>query len=289
MIFGPLKALCTVERFGWAQRAPVVKRLGRRSRVSRETSFPFRVGQNCPSRRHGVLALLKSPRRRQDCLAARCVLQCLSMIARNTVRELLGPFEVILSDSDIDRLLVYLALLLRWNQKINLTSIRTPEECITRHFGESFFLASAVPLRGRLLDIGSGAGFPGLALKLLTPDLEVVLLEPVAKKRAFLKEVARTCGMSSVRVMGNRFEEFSKQEEPHSFDMVTARAVGGLESLIPAAGRLLKAEGDLCLWVGSQQVEEIGKMDTEFRWLESVPIPLSQERKILVGKTRRHE
>ena len=92
--------------------------------------------------------------------------------------------------------------------------------------------------------------------------------------------------MSSVRVVGERIEDFSKQEGSASFDFVTARAVGGLVTLIPAAGRLLKPDGDLCLWVGSHQVVEIREMDTEFKWLEPVPIPLSQERQILVGKRR---
>ena len=210
------------------------------------------------------------------------------MLTRQTVRELLAPFNARLPDEGVEALLEYLGLLLRWNEKINLTSIRTPEECITRHFGESFLMANVVPPRGRLLDIGSGAGFPGLAIKLLAPDLEVVLLEPVAKKRAFLKEVARACGMGRVSVLGSRAEEFSRTGESGSFDIVTLRAVGGLRSLVPAAASLLKPGGHLCLWVGSQQVAEISKMDAEFQWLEPVPIPLSQERKILVGKIRRH-
>src|SRR5579885_3761947 len=94
-------------------------------------------------------------------------LKCQSMLSPETVRELLEPFSIQLSEADIDKIQQYVDLLLRWNQKINLTSIRTPEECLTRHFGESFLLARMFPLQGRLLDIGSGAGFPGLALKLI--------------------------------------------------------------------------------------------------------------------------
>ena len=284
MILGRLKALCAVKCFGWAQGAHVIERLDRRSRVSRETSAfyedrnPGRPGKGAS----GALLCRKGCQRRQS------ILQCLSMLTRQAVRELLAPFNAGLPDEGIESLLEYLGLLLRWNQKINLTSIRTPEECITRHFGESFLMANVVPPCGRLLDIGSGAGFPGLAIKLLAPDLEVVLLEPVAKKRAFLKEVARACGMGRVSVLGSRAEEFSRTGESGSFDIVTLRAVGGLRSLVPAAASLLKPGGHLCLWVGSQQVAEISKMDAEFQWLEPVPIPLSQERKILVGKIRRH-
>ena len=83
------------------------------------------------------------------------------MLSNHAVHKLLKPYELGLSDSQIDKVLVYLNLLLRWNEKINLTAIRTPEECITRHFAESFLLSKAIPLTGSLMDIGSGAGFPG--------------------------------------------------------------------------------------------------------------------------------
>ena len=208
------------------------------------------------------------------------------MLDRQTVRGLLSPFNLTLSDAALDTLLVYLDLLLRWNRKINLTSIRTPEECVTRHFGESFWLSHAVPLEGRLLDIGSGAGFPGLAIKLLAPELDVTLLEPVGKKRAFLKEVARSCGISRVRVLGSRLEEFLRQQGSGPFDLVTARAVGGMGSLIPAAAGLMRPGGRLCLWVGNQQVGEILEMGSNFEWMEPMPIPLSHERLILVGQWR---
>lgn len=209
------------------------------------------------------------------------------MLPRNTVRELLKPFELGISDEQIDNLSRYLDLLLRWNQKINLTSVRTPEECVTRHFGESLLLSKVIPLKGGLLDIGSGAGFPGLAIKLLAPELEVVLLEPVAKKRAFLKEVARTCGMKLVDVWQYRIEDYSRQEESDSFDIVTVRAVGRIESLMPAALRLLKPNGWLCLWLGSEQMEGVREASQNFHWLAPLAIPLSRGRGILAGKARR--
>lgn len=206
------------------------------------------------------------------------------MLSRYTIRELLGPFELNLSDEQLDKLSQYLALLLRWNKKINLTAVRKPEECVTRHFGESLLLSKLLPLRGRLLDIGSGAGFPGLAIKILAPELQVVLLEPIGKKRAFLKEAARTCGLRFVDVLEDRIQEFSNRAEPNSFDIVTARAVGGIESLAPVAARLLKPGGWLCLWVGNRQGEEIIKSGPPFQWMEPVAIPLSHGREILAGK-----
>ncbi len=212
------------------------------------------------------------------------ILEYFLMLDRNNVRELLTLFRISLPDETIDKLLVYLNLLLRWNQKINLTSVRTPEECITRHFGESFLLSHVVHLGGRLLDIGSGAGFPGLAVKLIAPQLEVVLLEPRAKKRAFLKEVSRACDMSSVLVLDSRVEAFWRTEPVRSFDIVTARAVGGLESLVPLAADLLKVGGSLCLWAGRQQEAEIRQFTPDLRWSEPVEIPLSHERMVLAGR-----
>ncbi|HEX5412107.1 MAG TPA: 16S rRNA (guanine(527)-N(7))-methyltransferase RsmG [Terriglobia bacterium] len=205
------------------------------------------------------------------------------MLDRTTIRELLAPFITTLPDSTVDRVLIYLELLLRWNRKINLTAIERPEECITRHFGESFLASRVTPLNGRLLDVGSGAGFPGLAIKLIAPELDVVLLEPVAKKRAFLKEAARACDTTQVEVAGGRIEEFARAQESPSFDIITMRAVGGLEALINSAAILLKPGGCLCLWVGRQQLRAIRNASPGIRFRDPLAIPLSHDRYILTG------
>ena len=223
------------------------------------------------------------------CQSLRRILKCLLMASRNAALELLAPFGVSLSGDQIDKLLVYVDLLMRWNRKINLTSIRTEEECITRHFGESFLLSKLAPLQGRLLDIGSGAGFPGLAVKLIAPELEVTLLEPVAKKRAFLKEAARACDLKPVHVLGARIEEFCRSEKGPGFDIITARAVGGLESLVPAAEVLLKQGGIICLWVGTQQIKQVKEAAAKIEWFEPVAIPASDERRLLAGKLSRDD
>lgn len=199
------------------------------------------------------------------------------------VRQLLSPFDLFLSAETIDKLLIYLDLLVRWNRKINLTSIEAAEECVTRHFGESFLISKVVKLRGSLLDIGSGAGFPGLAIKLIAPDLDVLLLEPIAKKRAFLKEVTRVCGITRVEVVGSRLDEFARAKEPQSFDLITIRAVGDLEPLIRKAVGLLKSGGDFCLWLGRKQVREIRDANRDIHWYEPFAIPISRDRCILTG------
>lgn len=205
------------------------------------------------------------------------------MLGKARVRELLDPFQLQLSADQVCQLLAYLDLLLRWNQKINLTAVRGPEECVTRHFGESLYLTRYFQLEGRLLDIGSGAGFPGLALKIAFPTLAVTLLEPVAKKRAFLKEVARNCGMNSVEFRGDRLEQFAASPQVLRFESATSRAVGHLAKLVPVAAECLEPGGRLFLWVGRQQAMGLQGMSASLDWQTSIPIPLRREAEIQVA------
>lgn len=197
--------------------------------------------------------------------------------------QLMESFGLSLTGPQNATLLAYLDLLLRWNRKINLIGPSTAEECITRHFAESLYLTRSVDLRGQLLDIGSGAGFPGLALKILAPELEVVLLEPIAKKRAFLKEVVRACEFGGVSVLGQRIEAVSKGLAGPTFDFVTARAVGGLGSLAKGAAFAVSPGGKLCLWLGHEQAAEIEAWGRSFQWARPIAIPSSREREIWVG------
>jgi 16S rRNA (guanine527-N7)-methyltransferase len=217
------------------------------------------------------------------------------MLGESQLRELLAPFGVELTDHQAAQLMAYLDLLLRWNKRINLTAIRTAQECVTRHFGESLYLSRFTRLEGRLLDIGSGAGFPGLTLKIPFPELSATLLEPVAKKRAFLKEVARACGMDAVEVRAERLGEFVRQAPTASFDSATSRAVGHLEELVPLATRCLKLGGRLFLWLSREQGEGLrerlgarqGKEGAGVQWDSPMAIPLSRQGEIWCGQWKR--
>ena len=211
----------------------------------------------------------------------------MAMLSDTTVRRLLEPFELGLSSDQVGQVIAYLELLLHWNEKINLTGIRAPEECVRRHFGESLYLGRWVELEGRLLDIGSGAGFPGLCLKILFPELSVTLLEPVAKKRGFLKEAARVCGMSGVEVRRERLEEFARSAGAEgAFDAVTARAVGNLQALIPLASGCLKGGGRLLLWLSRLQASAIGYGKGEFEAVKSLKLPGGEQGEIWWGEKR---
>jgi 16S rRNA (guanine527-N7)-methyltransferase len=206
-----------------------------------------------------------------------------SVLDESRLRQLLKLFDLDLTPTQTGLTLAYLQLLLRWNEKINLTAIRNPEECVTRHFGESLFLARHTRLHGALLDIGSGAGFPGLALKIVFPDLAVTLLEPVTKKRAFLKETARVCRFDQVAVRGDRLEELASAISRPAFDFATMRAVGNLDVLVPLASQTLKPGGNLLLWLSQEQAAGLATLDSGLTWLDPLPIPLSRTTEVWRG------
>src|SRR5436190_10293624 len=131
------------------------------------------------------------------------------------IAELLEPYlrndggREELSQVQLQQLSDYLDLLLRWNEKTNLTSVRNPEGIVSRHFGESLFLARTVSreeLRSAI-DLGSGAGFPGIPLKVYSPQLAVTLIESQNKKATFLNEVIRRLTLTSINVFPGRAED----------------------------------------------------------------------------------
>src|SRR5260370_24023209 len=158
------------------------------------------------------------------------------------------PFKVHVTPGFASSTRKYIDLLLLWNHKVNLTSITDPEEILRRHFGESMFAAhSAFIETGRLADVGSGAGFPGLALKLLAPDLEVFLIESVMKKATFLLEVVRHLNLTGVKVVVSRFEDLRDTLAP--LDFICARALGDHYQLLDWAKYNINIGGQVVLWL----------------------------------------
>jgi 16S rRNA (guanine527-N7)-methyltransferase len=201
------------------------------------------------------------------------------------ISSLLAPFGVRPSSDQILKVREYVILLLNWNESLSLTSIADPEEIIVRHFGESMFLSSVVPVeKGRLADLGSGAGFPGLALKIISPNLHVVLIESNKKKCAFLAEVVRTLDFYNVEVIPRRFEEIRTN---HDFaDFIAARALGDFPRLLKWSRTALKSEGHIALWVGGTDTTKI-EMTSGWIWQPAIRIPESQRRFLLTGHPTR--
>jgi 16S rRNA (guanine527-N7)-methyltransferase len=202
------------------------------------------------------------------------------------IRELLTTFlaPASLSTNQIELVLDYLDLLLKWNSKVNLTAVREPEEIVSRHFGESLFAARHLfPDRDSAttaIDIGSGAGFPGLPLKIWSSALDLTLIEANQKKAVFLREVIRTLGLTQVSVLAQRAETVNAMAE-----LVSLRAVERFEKTLPIAQQLLKARGRIALLIGSGQTETARSLLPDIRWDDPIPIPLSHSRILLVGES----
>jgi len=204
------------------------------------------------------------------------------------IAELLAPFlqsppgpPASLTEAQLEQVSAYLDLLLRWNARINLTAVRDSEGMVTRHFGESFCAARqlvAAEASLRAIDLGSGAGFPGLPLKIFAPAIRLTLVESSQKKAAFLKEVVRALALTDVDVFAGRAEDF-----PAMADLVTLRAVERYERALAAAARLVEPEGRLALLIGSTQAARTPQLLPAFAWPMPIAIPQSSSRVLLIG------
>ena len=213
------------------------------------------------------------------------------------IAALLEPFiESPLPSSTVDQISIYIDLLLRWNARINLTAIRQPEEIVTRHFGESFFLARHLfPKSGtdyrplttdhrppQVLDIGSGAGFPALPLKLWAPHIHLTLVESNHKKAAFLREVARALTLTNINVITDRAEVLAARPDFPRTEVVTLRAVEHFEAILPEAVTLLAPRATLALLIGAAQLPRLTAATT-MKWHLPIPIPQSRTRVLSIG------
>jgi 16S rRNA (guanine527-N7)-methyltransferase len=196
------------------------------------------------------------------------------------IAQLLEPF-ISLDEPRLRAISTYIDLLLKWNARINLTAIREPIEIVQRHFGESLFAAKSLldqKLPHTAIDLGSGAGFPGVPFALLAPDVQVTLIESQQKKATFLKELVRALGLTNVKVFAGRAEGYSG-----TADLVMLRAVEKFEQALRMAVRLTNEGGRVALMIGSGQVEAARKLAVEVIWNDAIQVPCSLSRELLVG------
>ncbi len=197
------------------------------------------------------------------------------------IRRALGEFKIPVFDEQVRQIQQYIEILLSWNEKVNLTAIRDPLEILYRHFCESMYAAEAIPLKnGRLADVGSGGGFPGLPLKIMRPDLQVFLVESNIKKVTFLAEVIRELGLTSAQVLARRYEELGEEVAP--LDYVCSRALGEYPVFLDWARSQQIAAKQVILWIGGRDLEEIQRIWT-WDWSEPIEVPHSLRRLLLVG------
>ncbi len=202
------------------------------------------------------------------------------MLTPEAIAGLLQPYmPVPAAAADSPRiyaqLSIYLELILKWNARTNLTAIRTPEEIVRRHFGESLFAGAHLGPCRTLLDFGSGAGFPGVPIQLLRPDVQVTLAESRNKKASFLREVVRTLGLPT-EVWAGRVEAMPATRH---FDVVTLRAVDDMDAAVREAA--LRVSDRLLILATSQSAYP--GLAEHFRMAEAIPLPESTDGVLLIA------
>ena len=179
-------------------------------------------------------------------------------------------------------LLDYVALLVRWNATYNLTAIRDPREMIAKHLLDSLAMHPYVDGIGRLADLGTGAGLPGIPLAIAKPGLQVSLVESNGKKVRFMREAIRKLGLTNAEAVESRIEAF---DAPGRFDAITARALATLPLILESGGHLLRPGGVLLAMKGVVPSEEIAALPPGWRVRELHPmrVPgLDAERHLIV-------
>ena len=195
----------------------------------------------------------------------------------------MAAYNVVLAPAALEKLSGYLELLLHWNRKVNLTGLKDPRTIVRRLFAESIYAAKIIELTGWLVDVGSGAGFPGLALKLLAPDLRVTLVEARHKKCAFLKEVACQCGFSAVEVVAERFESWAAGlPATAQANIVTTRAVDVSPELLQIIKTLLAPGASLVLLTTRRLAARITRAPG-WDWLPFKPYPADTSKGLQVS------
>lgn len=155
----------------------------------------------------------------------------------------LNKIGVILSEHQLNQLDKYYNMLVEYNKNINLTAITEYNQVLLKHFYDSLTLTKAIELTSqKVCDIGTGAGFPGIVLKIAYPDLEITLVESLTKRCVFLNEVIKELGLEDIKVVNQRAEEFS-QNNIEYFDIITSRAVAKLNILLELSIKSLKIGG----------------------------------------------
>jgi len=221
-------------------------------------------------------------------------LQSILPMTSERIAKLLEPFlgstnDQRLTTNDLSSISTYIDILQHWNARINLTAIRDEEEIVTRHFGESLFAArhlfrrcAAVPAvvkAPEVADVGSGAGFPGIPMKLWAPEIHLTLIESNHKKATFLKEATRALTLTGVNIQAARAESLAGA----AFDFVTLRAVERFESTLAVAASLVGPSGRLALLIGQSQLRKAQLALPNLDWSPPIPIPNSQSRTLVIA------
>lgn len=204
------------------------------------------------------------------------------MLSDDEIVGCLSDYGVHASALQCEKIRAYVTLLLKWNRTISLTSVKKEAEILRFHFGESVFALPAVSgIHGRLADVGTGAGFPGIPLRIFDEHIDLLLIESNAKKCAFLNEAVRELGLDGTHVLRARYGDESESLRA-SLEIVVSRALGGYAGLLSWSSEVLAPAGKVILWLGEEDAQQVG-LTRGWLWQPEIPIPGARRRVLLTG------
>lgn len=206
--------------------------------------------------------------------------------AEELLREGLKLLDIPFVEDQITQFLIYLTELKKWNRAYNLTALKTDADIVIKHFLDSLLFLKVLPPHVRsIADIGSGAGFPGLPLKIMRPDIEGVLIEPVQKKALFLEHMQRVLKMSGTRIMNIRIEDVRDL----LVDAAVTRALFSVGEFINKAERILEKGGVLILSKGPKLKDELRELETSAIMRKDIVLPFEGSIRHLVIVEKRSQ
>ena len=194
------------------------------------------------------------------------------MKQNDPLRDSLDKLKIQYNDEQIEQFRSYYELLTEWNKKINLTAITGYEDVVRKHFIDSILICSLLDLNKdiRIIDVGTGAGFPGIPIKILNPDCRIVLLDSLNKRVRFLETVVDELGLDNVECIHGRAEDVSREKNYRaSFDLSVSRAVANLSTLCEYCIPFLKKGGMFVSYKSDKSDDEINGSENAVRTLGS--------------------
>ena len=190
---------------------------------------------------------------------------------------------ITLTDSQLEKLNKFYELLISWNQKMNLTRITEKEDVYLKHFYDSLTISKVIDLNQdlTLCDVGSGAGFPGIVLKICFPSLKITLLDSLQKRVNYLNEIIKDQNLKDIEAIHTRAEDYAKQNR-EKFDVVTARAVANLKILSELCIPMVKVSGSFIAMKANieeeieNSTEILKKLDSKIEKIETFYLPIEQ-------------
>ena len=211
------------------------------------------------------------------------------MIDKDRLARKCSTWNIALSPTQLALLDRYAQLLVDYNQKVNLTAITTPEGIEDRHFADSLLFAAQPEVSGKVVDVGTGAGFPGVVAKIYKPDLQLTLMEPTGKRVEFLKYLCGELGLTGVEFAKERAEEAARKVWRERFDVACARAVAALPVLCEYCLPLVKPGGTFIALKGPEADAEakaaanaLGKLGGRYRETRTFTLPDGSARGLVV-------